>query len=162
MGNVGIIACAFGQQGDEKHPQAGPSNKKIKHIAWQIFTIENRLGNSPMISAQWETSIGLPVAYISLLVSQFGDEETHYIETKTVLDKSIAFFKEKDVDRIVLVGHPLHLFFINLLVSTGVWKVGDLKIDHQYDGLMKTVRTIDQQVTSSRGRETPSGSLPTW
>lgn len=139
MGKVGVIAFAFGQQGEEKYPQPGPSNEAIRNAAWGIYSAEVQDGNQPMIAAQWETSLGLPSTYINLLVSRFENRDTDYVSTKYVLDKSIAFFKEHGVKRVIFVAHPLHLFFINLLVKTGIWKVDGMKIDHQYDKVMKTV-----------------------
>jgi len=139
MGKVGVIAFAFGQQGEEKYPEAGPSNEAIRNAAWGIYAAEIQAGNQPMIAAQWETSLGLPSTYISLLVSRFENRGTDYVSTKYVLDESIAFFKAHGVKRVIFVAHPLHLFFINLLVKSGIWKVDDIKIDHQDDKRLKTI-----------------------
>lgn len=138
MGKVGIFAFAFGQQGEENYPVAGPSNHRITMIAWRIYADEKRAGNDPMIAAQWETGIGLPVMHVGLLVSRFGTS-THYVDTKKVFDEGIAFFKKHDVERVILVGHPINLFFIKLLIESGAWNVDGITIDHQYDKSMKAV-----------------------
>jgi len=139
MDKVGVIAFAFGQQGEEKYPEAGPSNEAIRNAAWGIYAAEIQASNQPMIAAQWETSLGLPSTYISLLVSRFENRNTDYVSTKYVLDESIAFFQSHGVKRVIFVAHPLHLFFINLLVRSGIWKVGGIKIDHQDDKRLKTI-----------------------
>lgn len=137
MGKVGIIAFAFGQQGEKGFPLAGPTNCKITMTTWRIYAAEKRAGNDPMIAAQWETSLGLPRTYVRL-VSQF-DDRAGYVDTKMVLDKSIEFLTENDAERVILVGHPLHLFFIKLLIKMDVWKIGNIRVDSQYDKLMKSI-----------------------
>ena len=139
MGKVGIFAFAFGQQGEVNYPVAGPSNHRITMTAWQIYAKEKRADNDPTIAAQWETAVGLPEMYVGFPVSRFGSKATHYITTKYMLDEGVAYFKACGAERVIFVGHPLHLFFINLLVKTGVWDVEGMTVDHQYDKMMKTV-----------------------
>lgn len=140
MGNVGVIAFAFGQPGETYPIQVGPSNDKITDVTQEIVRLEGLNGNTAYVTAQWETS-GLdevPDTQV-LLVSMRNDPETHYIDTKGVLDKSMEYFVREDIQRIVLVAHPLHLFFIKFLIKMKFWDTGDLVIDHQYDWMMKQV-----------------------
>lgn len=139
MGNVGVIAFAFGQP-EESHPfPVGPSNNKITEVVDLIVAHEEHDGNTAYVAAQWETSgLEVPEGQM-LLVSMRNDPETHYIDTKGVLDKSMEYFVREDIQRVVLVAHPLHLFFIKFLIKMKFWDTRDLVIDHQYDWMMKQV-----------------------
>lgn len=138
MGNVGVIAFAFGQPGETYPIQVGPSNDRIMKIANHVIREEK--GNNVYVAVQWETS-SLDEADEDqiLMVSRRNDPATHYIDTKGVLDKSMEYFVHRDVERVVLVAHPLHLFFIKFLIKMKFWDIGDLVIDHQYDWMMKQV-----------------------
>jgi len=150
MGNVGVIAFAFGQPEELRPFPVGPSNNMIRKVADQIVAQEEHRGNTVYVAAQWETS-GLDASEErTLLVSVRNDPDTHYIDTKGVLDKSMEYFVRRDVERVVLVAHPLHLFFIKFLIMTKIWDAGDLAIDHQYDGMMREV-PYDRSKTNVQG-----------
>lgn len=87
---------------------------------------------------------------VDFRVSEFNTY-THYISTKQAIDKFVSFFKEHGAERIILVAHPFHLFFIKLLIKSGAWKIKGIAIDYKYDKLMKQV-PYDQ----------PSGNVQWW
>jgi len=133
--SVGIIAFAFGQQGG-KTPVAGPSNEAISDVTEYIAEKEFELGNDTMVAAQWETKLG--IQGVDFTASEFNSP-THYISTKDVMDSSLAFFKQQGVYRVIFVAHPFHLLFIRLLIKADVWKVEDVKIDYQYNKLLRMI-----------------------
>ncbi len=112
---VGVIAFAFGQNGEKQYPISGPSNRMVAKIAHDICAFERKSHNIPLLAVQWETSI---LGAADVRVSQLGTD-THYIDTKKVLGDSVAFFKQHNVERVGLVAHPLHLFCITLLIQSG-------------------------------------------
>ena len=132
MEKVGIIACAFGQQAEDK---PGPSNEWIGKVTSYIRHLEQKKGNTPFVSTQWEiagymdTRLGDPANF---WVSVYQDSETHYIDTKGVLDRSLKYFQSKGVTRVIILAHPFHLFFIRLLITMRLWKVGKVQLDWSY------------------------------
>jgi hypothetical protein len=135
---VGVIAFAFGQQANET---AGPSNEEIAKVAIAIVHDEQSVENEVYLSTQWEVEVYCDERSESadFVVSTFGDSETHYINTKDVLDASLKHFGSRNVTRVVLVGHPLHLFFIRLLIATKRWDTGDVKLDWKYRRRMSNI-----------------------
>lgn len=137
-GNVGIIAFAFGQQMTEA---AGPSNEAIAQIASVVRRSEQSLHNEVFLATQWEVALCCDegVDKPDLQVSAYGDPETHYIDTKGVLDASLKYFRQRNVKRVILVGHPFHLWFIRLLIATKLWRIGAVQLDTRYDERMIAV-----------------------
>lgn len=153
MEKVGVIAFAFGQHGGN-HPVAGISNDAIARVASKICISERAHGKKIVVATQWEVAHSL--RYSSELgepdfcASKFGGD-THYVDTKTVFNASMQYFKGQGVDRVIFVAHPLHLFFIHLLVETGGWYIDGLVVDHQY---AKTMRHIPY--------DTSEGNVQWW
>jgi len=150
---VGVIGCAFGQQDTET---AGPSNEMIGRVVRQIVNEEQRLGNEAYISTQWEVECFLEewAEPADFLVSEYDDPETRYIDTLGVIKKSLDIFEQLDVTRIIIVAHPLHMVFIRLLISTKIWKVGDVKVDWSYGSNMKVIpydKSLGNQQSWTRG-----------
>lgn len=139
VGRVGIVAFAFGQHGGE-HPVAGISNRTITCRASNIRVTERARGHEVLMATQWETALDMhhPNNTGFFCASKFGGS-TQYVDTKTVFDESVRYFKHQGVDRVIFVAHPLHLFFINLLMKTGRWSVDRLTIDDQYTKGMRHI-----------------------
>ena len=135
---IGVIAFAFGQQ--ETHT-AGPSNEAISQIALAVVDTERAFGNEVYLATQWETALYCDERseHPDVRVSEFGSPATHYIDTKGVLDSSIRAFAEHGVQRLVFVAHPLHLFFIRLLVATKIWSIGNATVVNEYHSQMQSI-----------------------
>ena len=133
MEKVGIIACAFGQQAEDK---PGPSNEWIARVAVYAKSHEQQKDNTVFVATQWEVA-GFMSEHLRKLadfwVSVYQDTDTHYIDTKGVLDRSLKFFKSKGVTRVIIIAHPFHLFFIRLLIALRLWKVGKVQLDWSYN-----------------------------
>ena len=132
MEKVGIIGFAFGQQ---KKYEAGPSNEQIAIVARYVLSEEENEGAEVFLSEQWEVAVysteelSLPPDF---WVSTFRDSETHYINTKGVLDRSLEYFQSEGVTRVIMIAHPFHLVFIRLLIAARLWKVEGVRLDWSY------------------------------
>lgn len=118
-----IIACAFGQQGGDL-AVSGPSNDAIVQRAEEIRKRERSVGIRATLSLQWE---GKASNYVdtdrldsTITVSEFKSA-THYIDTKGVLERSLAEARKRGITRIIIVAHPHHLPVINFMLKTA-WK----------------------------------------
>lgn len=128
---IGIMACAFGQQGTYT---AGPSNEAIGQVALEI-----KHATAGVIATQWEvqahmTKIGEPADHV---VSEY-DTPSHYVTTQQVFARSLAYFKTVDVSKVVIVAQPLHLKAIRLVMKDWVANSG-LSFTREYDYLMRRI-----------------------
>lgn len=146
---VGIIAFAFGQDGDHNFPKSGPANDAVVKRAEQIRAIERRKNNRVMLAIQWEGACsqwldrGRPGDNVQ--VSNFGPHHTsstHYVTTEYVVDESLRIFRDKGVTRVIFVAHPFHLFAINYLLKSDEWsrKLQGMTLDTQYNRERKLAR----------------------
>ena len=132
MEKVGIIAFAFGQQLTET---AGPSNEAIGRAALDVAHEEQAWGNDTYLATQWEVAVYCDQRGESpeFVVSVYNDPQTHYIDTKGVLDASLEYFAAHGVTRIILVAHPAHLLAIRILIATRRWGIGNTWVDWKYN-----------------------------
>lgn len=137
---VFVIVFAFGQQRDRTQPLAGPSNEELATAATEIYMEEAVKGTATHIASQWEVIAANQrfSKFARTHLSEFSTD-THYLTTRQVLESGVEAALTAKADRLVLVAHPLHLFFIKLLIKSGAWKTGGLPVDHQYDKLMRAV-----------------------
>ncbi len=135
---VGIIAFESGKSDQRSELNAGPGNFGASITARRIRLIELSRGNIPLLAAQGEAGANIPVSIIDLRV-ETGDAKLHTDDIETMYDASIAFFKKHGVKRIILVGHPTLLFFVNYFVVNSNWEGDGVTVDHQYDALMKDI-----------------------
>lgn len=138
MEKVGVIAFAFGQQLLEI---AGPSNEAVARVAIDVVHAEQQLGNDTFLSTQWEIAL-----YCNERskkpdheVSSFNDPATHYINTKDALYGSLEYFKRNNIQRVIILAHPLHLWFIRHLIGFNIWRVEGFTFDRSYDKLLSKV-----------------------
>lgn len=138
---VGIIAFAFGQDGDHLFPKSGPANDIVVKRAEQIRTIERNKNNRVFMAVQWEGACSQWLDHSqqasTVRVSEWGPHHkspTHYVTTEQVLDTALRYFRAHDVTRVIFVAQGFHLFAINYLLKSDEWKRGlnGLELDTQY------------------------------
>lgn len=130
---VGIIVFAFGQHAEDP-PVAGMSNTVLACRASNIRIGELGRGNEVILVNQWETDLKMyyPKDNANFFCVSKVKGDTRYVDTKMVFDEGVKYLKSQGVKRVIFVAHPLHLFFINLLVKTGRWSTDGLTTDGQY------------------------------